>query len=134
MKKLILGIFAGVSASVVVVTIGDVITHAIFPPPTGVDFTNPETLKKLVDTIPTESFVCMQLFWLLSSFIGGLVAGKIAGINWRKAALFTGAIAMLAAVSNLMMLPHPQWMLVVTLLGYLPAAFMGGNLVKVNQA
>jgi hypothetical protein len=130
MAKRILAVLAGILTGFVIVFIGDATTHKMHPPPPGIENMSRETLGEYVTTIPTLILVVMVIFWLLSSFLGAMVAALIARSNWRGVALITGAILMAAALANLAFIPHPTWMLIVAIVGYLPAAYLGGYLVR----
>jgi hypothetical protein len=45
-----------------------------------------------------------------------------------------GVLVILAAVANMLMIPHPVWFWVVALLLFLPAAYLGGLLARRTRA
>jgi hypothetical protein len=129
MKK-ILAIVAGVVTGFIVTFIGDATVHAIHPLPSGLNFMDKSVMTTYIASIPTYVFVIMIIFWALSAFFGGMLAARICRPEWKRVSLSTGAILMAAAILNLIMISHPLWLWVVTLLIYLPAAFLGGWLVR----
>lgn len=128
--KNFLSVLAGVIAGFIVVFIGDATCEKLYPVPPGIDLSNKLVMLTYVSTIPIYVLVIMVLFWLFSSFVGGLLAARINRPQWKRSCLITGGILLAAAVLNMAMIPHPMWMLVTALIGYIPAAFFGGYLVR----
>jgi hypothetical protein len=129
MKK-VFAMATGVVTGFVLVFIGDATTHSLSPVPKGLDYTNRADMRDYIASIPMYVLVIMVIFWLASSFLGSMMAARINRTDWKRTGLATGGILMAAAVLNLALLPHPLWMWIVTLIGYLPAAFLGSWLVK----
>ena len=77
MLKRILAVVAGLVTGVIVVMVGDMTTHILFPIPEGIDLSKKEAIAQLMAMIPTTALVIMLFFWLLSSFLGAFVATKI---------------------------------------------------------
>lgn len=110
--------------------IGDATTHALNPVPKGIDYTNRDEMRQYIASIPLYVLIIMIIFWLGSSFLGSMLAARIHRAGWKRTALITGGILMAASILNLAMLPHPGWMWVATVAGYIPAALLGGWLVR----
>jgi len=132
MKK-VLAVVVGVVAGFAIVFIGDATSHSLSPLPKGLDYTNRDEMRVYIESIPISVLIIMVIFWLASSFLGAMLAARINRANWKRTALITGGILMAAAILNLAMLPHPGWMWVVALVGYIPAAFFGGWLVRAKS-
>jgi hypothetical protein len=129
MKK-VFSIVAGVITGFAIVFIGDATSHAMNPPPLGLNYMDKNVMMDYVAKIPTYVLVIMVIFWLASSFLGGLVSALIQKTEWKRNSLTTGAILMAAAILNLIMITHPVWMWITVLAGYLPAALLGGWLMR----
>lgn len=129
MKKVI-SIVAGVAAGFVIVFIGDATTHSLYPPPLGLNYMDKNVMMDYISKIPGYIMVIMTIFWLLSSFLGGMLAARINRVEWKQSAVITGSILMAASILNLIMISHPKWMWLAVFVGYIPAAFIGGWLVK----
>lgn len=126
MANRIISIVVGVIVGVLVVTLGEMIQHQFYPVPEGLDFKDKEAMKAFVETMSMGALVSLVFIWILSSFIGGLIAARIAKTRWQLSAMITGGILLLGAILNMFMIPHPVWMVIVTVLLYLPAAYLGG--------
>lgn len=88
MKKVI-SIILGVITGFVIVFIGDATTHALNPPPLGLNFMDKNVMMAYVATIPTYIMIIMMLFWIVSSFMGGLVAARLNRNEWKRSGLIT---------------------------------------------
>ena len=130
MKNRILAIIAGLVIGWVIVGLGDVVTHKLFPAPTDFDYTDKQALKTFIEGLPVAAFVSMILVWAISAFLGGMTTGKIAKSNWKRLCLITGGILLLANVANMFVIPHPTWVNIVTVIMYLPLAYLGGKIIQ----
>ena len=129
MKK-ILSIVAGVVVGFVIVFIGDATTHALSPIPANLNVADKTSIANYISSIPLYVMVIMAIFWLLSAFTGALLAARINRSEWKNTALITGSFLMAASVLNLILIPHPLWMWLVVIIGYLPVALLAGYLIK----
>ena len=132
MKK-ILAIVAGVVVGFVIVFIGDATTHALSPIPANLNVADKTSIANYISTIPLYVMIIMAIFWLLSVFIGSMLAARINRSEWKNTALITGGILMAASILNLMLIPHPLWMWLVVIIGYIPIAFIGGRMVRKKE-
>lgn len=124
MKKA-LSVITGVITGIVIVFIGDATSHSVNHITGNADITGSN-----VSHIPMYVLVVMVGFWLLSAFLGGLVAARLNRIVWKRNALVTGGILLAAALLNLISMTHPAWIWIAVLVGYIPAALLGGWLVR----
>ncbi|MES2477972.1 MAG: hypothetical protein V4561_02720 [Bacteroidota bacterium] len=130
MKNKILSVIAGITTGWIIVAIADIVVHSFFPLPQNFDYKNKEALKVFAEKLPNSAFIMMIFFWAISVFSGGLVTGKIAKENWQRTCLITGVILLIATIGNLSLIPHPIWVKVITVLMYLPLAYLGAKIVN----
>lgn len=97
MKK-VFSIVAGVTTGFVIIFMGDASTHALHPVPLGLNYMDKNVMLNYIAGIPTYIMVLMLIFWLLSSFFGGMVAARLYRMEWKKSALTTGGILMAATL------------------------------------
>ena len=128
--KRVLAIITGIVTGFIIVFIGDATVHALYAPPKGVDYNNREAMRELMNAVPMYVLIVMLLFWLGSAFLGAMLAARINRVAWKQTALITGSILMAAALLNMALVPHPAWMWIVVLAGYIPVALLGGWLVR----
>lgn len=128
--KRVFAIIAGVAAGFAIIFIGDATTHALSPLPRGLDYSNRDEMRDYIAGIPMYVLIIMVIFWLSSSFLGAMLASRINRPEWKRTSLICGGILMAAAIFNLATLPHPAWMWISALVGYIPAALLGGWLAR----
>jgi hypothetical protein len=124
----VLAIFLGMVAAFLVVLIGEMIGFAIYPPPPGLNPSDPEALAAAMKTMPIGALVVVVVAWLLAAFAGGWVATRLASKGKLICGMTFGALFLLVTFVNLRTFPHPVWMWVVGLGEILPAAFLGTKL------
>jgi hypothetical protein len=110
MVRMLIAIVAGVVLALASVSGFDMLSHALYPPPPGVDFKDPATLAAYMTTLPFGAKAIVAAGWLAAPFLGALAAIWIAREDfpgWVVAAFFLAA-----ATANVIMIPHPKWMVV----------------------
>ncbi len=108
--RILLGLLAGMFAAVACVGILEAVGHMIFPPP-GVDASDPETLKTIMDDIPLGAQISVLAAWTVATFAGGSVAAYFARAGKWPAWAIAGLMLVLIGV-NLVWIPHPTWMII----------------------
>lgn len=128
MGRSVLAVFVGIVVAVLAVFIVESVGHVVFPPPPGVDVSDPEALRELMERIPAGALAFVLLAWVLGSFLGGFTAAKIAVQHRLACALIVGVVMLGAGGMTMMMIPHPLWMMVLGVLLPVPAAWVGARL------
>ena len=121
MLRLILGVLAGVVVGVIVVGVVEGVGHTLFPPPPGVDLTDPAQLKTAMSQVPVQAKIWVLLAWFLGTLAGASTGNLVAGR--RRWAGRVAAMALFAfAVWTMATIPHPLWFMVAALAATLVAA------------
>jgi hypothetical protein len=102
-------------------------SHMIYPPPPGVDLNDPASLRAFMEQVPMGAKVGVLIAWGLGIFVGSAVAIFVAQRQswpaWVTAVLLFGA-----ALSTMVLIPHPDWMLwgatALTLASAISAAYI----------
>jgi hypothetical protein len=128
MLRNIVSVVAGIIASAVLIAIVEVISHKIYPPPTGIDFNNKEVLKELMNTMPKGALLMVILAHAIGTFGGGVVTALIATEKRIMFSAITGGVVLIMGIVNLIMLPHPVWFAIADILVYIPFAYFGALL------
>lgn len=122
----ILGVIAGVVVGGLIVFCVELVGHSLFPPPAGMDLSNPDDMKQLISTLPTGALVMVLAGWLLGSLAGAWTADNIARnpiAGWIVAGIF-----ILLTAYNFSVIPHPTWMMAAGILIPLLSAWIAGRL------
>ncbi len=108
------------------------IGHSLFPL-TGVDPNSMEDLAEVMPTLEFKYFIFPFLAHALGTFIGAIIASRIAASHKMKFALGIGVLFLLGGIMMNYLLPGPTWFTVTDiLLAYLPMAWLGGK-IKLNS-
>lgn len=106
--KTVVGVVAGVVVAFLCIFAIEAVSHLIFPPPPGTDFTDPAQVARLMEVMPTAALVMVVVAWFAGALAGGWVANVVA-----KRALAGWIVALLViagGVATMVMIPHPAWM------------------------
>jgi hypothetical protein len=123
--KRIIAILSGCILAVFVIFISEAASHQFNPPPEGIDFNNPEELKKIMQDIPFIALFMVQIGAFLGSLAGGMVASAVMKSNDKLPALGVGSVLTVLSLINLMMIPHPLWFTLSGLVVYVAGAYCG---------
>ncbi|GAB3388984.1 hypothetical protein [Lysobacter fragariae] len=119
----LLGVLAGIVTLVVVITGVEYVGHLLYPPPPGLDPTDPAQLSAIMAAQPVAAKAFVVLAWIAGAFLGGGVAALISR-TWPRAAAVIVALCVVAGVCAMViaMPEHPLWMSAIGLLLPVPAA------------
>lgn len=107
--KLLIGTIAGLIVAVLTVGIVEWIGHAIFPPPPGIDLSDPSAMTTIIDNLPPGALSFVLLAWFAGSLLGGLVAGLIS--RSRTAPWTVSGFILVGGIYSFSIIPHPMWMM-----------------------
>ncbi len=100
----------------------------LYPMPDGLDPSDPESIKAAMQKVPAGALVGVLISWAFGAFAGAWVAARLAPLNKLLFGLGIGALGVLAAVADMLMIPHPAWMWVLGVAEFIPAAYLGARL------
>ena len=101
------------------------LSPSLIPPPEGVDVTTTEGLKAGIHLFEPKHFLMPFLAHALGTFVGALVAFKLALVNKVRTAYLVGVLFLVGGIAASMMIPAPAWFIALDLLvAYLPMAWL----------
>jgi hypothetical protein len=124
----ILAVLAGTIVAGVLISIVEAISSAIFPLPPGLDLHDHEAMRQHIDTLPIGAFLMVLAAWAIGAFGGSWVAARLAGRARLVHGSIVGALFLLAAVLNMLMIPHPVWMWFGGILALAGFSYLGSRL------
>jgi hypothetical protein len=130
MIRNVAAIVGGIVIAFVTVMLVDMLNHTIFPPPDGLDFSDPEAIRPYLDTLPIGAFLLIMASSVVAAFVGTLVASFVGSIQPRNCAIIVGGMVFAATVANFIAIPHPLWLAVATLLGVIVSAWLAMQLAE----
>lgn len=123
MLRVILGVVLGIIVAMLVILAVEGVGHTIFPPPPGVNLTDPAQVATAMSKIPVQAKIGVLLAWFLGTLAGGTTANLVAG---RRA--WSGRIVSLLilalAIFNMTTIQHPAWMAASVVAAILFGAFV----------
>jgi hypothetical protein len=125
MGRAILAVIAGCVLSVLIVAGLEALGHQIYPPPAGVDLTDPAAMRTLVAQMPVGAFVILVSGWVLGAGLGAWLATKLSGIGKAWPGGIVGGATLGATGINLFTIAHPVWVVIVALIGIPVATWVG---------
>lgn len=125
----ILGIVAGVLVGAVVILVVQLVGHQVYPVAGSLDMNDKEAMADFVASLPVGALLIVVVAYAAGSFVGGALAAFIGSGAKVRHALVVGAFLLISGVMNLVSIPHPVWFSIVTVLVFIPAAWLGGRMV-----
>lgn len=129
-----LGILVGWIVAFVTVAVVEIVNVLIFPPPAGLDVNDPAALAAVIAEAPAYKLVLVPVAWFLAAALGGWIAAKIAGRASLAHAFFIAGLLILAAILNMLMIPHPAWFWVAGLAAPLAGMLVAARLAPAGRA
>ena len=121
---------AGVVTAFVLVMLIEKVGLLIYPPPADLDFSDPEAIKPYIATLPFFALLFPMIAWVVATFTGSLVASKIGTANPLLFAGIVGGLIFAATIANLIMIPHPMWFSIVSLLAIAASAWIAARVAS----
>jgi len=130
--KNILSVLAGLVVALIIIYTFELFGQLFFPPPTEIDIKSSEAMRELMKNASIGSLIVVLIAYALGSFAGGVAASIIAVNNKSTFAMIVGGLLMVASIINMFMLYHPVWFMILSLLIYIPFAYLGNRFVAKN--
>ncbi len=124
MAKNIAAAIAGIVTAFVLIMLIEKLGHIIYPPPPDLDFSDPEALRPYIATLPFLALLFPMIAWVVGTFAGTVVACKIGTANPLLFAAIVGGLVLAGTIANLIMIKHPLWFSVVSLVAIVASAWI----------
>ena len=134
MGRLVLAILAGVLVAGFVIFLLEMPGQLLYPPPAGLDMSNPDAMSRYVAGLPAGAFAIVLLAWVVGAFGGAWVATRLAARHAIWPGLVIGGLELLGIAWNVMKIPHPVWMVAAAVLAVPVAAYFGAKLALRGKA
>ena len=115
----------GVVVAGLLVWIIEMIGHAAFPMPEGLDYNDREAMTAYIASLPVAALLSVVAAWVAGTFGGTVAACRIGTAPAYIFALLVGGFVLLGIGFDLAAFPHPTWMAVTGVFGSLAAAWLG---------
>ena len=92
-------------------------TSLIYPPPPNLDFSDTESARPYLATLPAGEFVLVFGSSVVAAFVGTLAACYIGTAQHSLFGGVVGGVVLARTIANFIAIPYPHWLAVATLLG-----------------
>lgn len=116
---------AGVVIAVLAVWLVQMIGHAVYPPPAGLDVNDMEAMKDYVAALPLGALLFVIASYFVGTLAGTCAACAIGTMLPRVFAILVGCLMLIATAMNVAMIPHPTWFIVVAIAAIAIGAWLG---------
>ena len=125
MFKSAVAIISGIVVGMLIIGILEAVGHWMYPPPAGLDRENTEAIKAYIAEAPPGALVMVLIAWAAGTYVGsGITANRAPCCPWMQGGI-TGGVLMACGIIMLVMIPHPGWFTVASLLVFPIAAGLG---------
>ena len=124
----VVAIFAGTIVAMVLMVLLQSLAHSVYPPPPGLDYTNPEVRQNIMMQAPAGALGIVLSSYLVATLVGAWVAARLSADVPLRQGYLIGLLLLVASVMNLRAIPHPTWFIVANVLVVLVGAFIGTKL------
>jgi hypothetical protein len=101
--------------------------HIIYPPPPDLDFSDPEVMRPYIATLPFLALLFPMIAWVVATFAGTVLACKIGTANPLAFAAVVGGLVLAGTIANLIMIKHPLWFSLVSLVAVAASAWIAAR-------
>ena len=98
--------------------------HSLYPPPTDLDFSDPDSVRPYIATLPIIALLFPMFAWFAGTFAGSIVASIIGDAKPWIYPSIVGGLIFSATVANLIAIPHPLWFSIISLIGIVASAWL----------
>ena len=124
MAKNVAAAIAGIVTAFVMIMLIEKLGHVIYPPPTDLDFSDPEVMRPYIATLPFLALLFPMIAWVVATFAGTVLACKIGTANPLAFAAVVGGLVLAGTITNLIMIKHPLWYSLLALIAIIASAWI----------
>lgn len=125
MYRSVVAVVVGLLVGMVTIYVVKAVGHAMYPLPADVDWSRREAVAAALRDAPPGALVMVLVAWSLGTAHGAGLASYLALTSrWLHGAI-VAAVLLLAAIVQLVMIPHPGWFAVWTLIVFPASAVVG---------
>jgi hypothetical protein len=117
MLRNVMGFIVGFLVAGTLVGIIERMGHVPYPPPPGMDPSDPESIKAFMSQIPLGGLMYILVAWVAGTLAGSFAATRIARDSPRASATAVGAMMLFTSVYMMVTIPVPAWFWAAALIG-----------------
>lgn len=128
MVRSVVAVVAGLVMTVLITALIEWAGQQLFPLPPGLDFSDPGQHEFVMQQVPVAALCFVLAAWFFGAIDGAILAAWLAPARPWLHGLIVVSLSALAALSMLVLLPHPLWFVLLTPVLYLLAWLIGGKI------
>ncbi len=117
-------LIAGIVTAFASIYLIEMLGHMIYPPPADLDFSDPEAIRPYIATLPIIALLFPMFGWFVGAFAGSLVADFCGDAKPYVFAAIVGGLVLAGTIANLIIIPHPLWFSIISLIGIVASAWL----------
>lgn len=117
-------VVAGVVTAFVLIMLIEKLGHMIYPPPTDLDWSDPAAVRPYMATMPVLALLFPMFAWMIATFVGSLLGCFIGTARPLAFAGIVGGLVLAGTVANLIVIPHPLWFSILSVVGIVTSAWL----------
>lgn len=127
MARNVAAALAGIVTAFVMIMLIEKLGHFIYPPPADLDFSDPDVMRPYIATLPFLALLFPMIAWVVATFAGTVLACKIGTANPLAFAAVVGGLVLAGTITNLIMIKHPLWFSLVSLVAVAASAWIAAR-------
>ena len=127
--KIILTNTGAILAGAVVMILIQQINLMLFPLPSWVDTNNSEHLAQVMVNLPITALLMVELSYILGCITAGALLSLFLRNHLAVSVWVIGSIYTVMGLINLLMVPHPIWLAVLSSVTYIPMVWLGAKIL-----
>jgi hypothetical protein len=131
--KYVLPVVVGAMAGMILITLGKIGVYLKYPPPSGTDFYDADSLAKYMKILPANGFVLFLVDYVICSFAAGVICTLIAKRASVIPAVAVGIALTLSGMYYIFTMPQPMWYSLASMFAFLPFVYLGYLSVRKKQ-
>ena len=125
MVRNILGFIAGFVVAYCVSELIQLINYLVVPLPVGFDPQLTAFYREFIAQMPAYGHLLIGVSYLIGSLMSGAVVGLVITDHSKVIPVGVAILMMLLWTARFVVIPHPLWLVLVTLLIFIPATIYG---------
>ena len=126
MVRKIIAAVLGIIVAVGIVAAVEAVGHNVYPMPPDLDINDTVQFGNYVESLPFGALLFVAGAWVLGTLGGGLLACFIAREKPFVYAALVGGFVLMATIANLVMIPHPLWFSISSLIALAAVTYVTG--------
>ncbi len=124
MIRAIVSVIAGAVAGMATIVFVEALGHVVVPVAGAPKPGDAVAMRDFLARMPVSAYGFILLAYAAGCYLGGRVAGRIAGSRASRSVWAVGALLLAVTVANFAMIPHPSWFVIAAIVIIVAATWL----------